>query len=270
MRHSRSLHRETPWGIHHLVWTGTAADGINWVGYLTTTYNDTLVLNYNPAVYGATIDNDIVANIPEDLVYQVEEVFEPNYCGSGSGPNSRNTRTETKTRTRTGQEWNPDSTLFSLWIGINDIYFLSLRPDPYQDMHCAIVRYFELINKLHTCGARNFLIFNVPPCDRSPHVLAYEPKAREEYNEVTVEYNAQLSNAIDAWSEDHPDSSVVAYDSWSFFTEVLDHPEVYGFTDGTSIGSGEKYVWWDDFHPTSAFHRFLAQDVGKFLGWTDE
>jgi phospholipase/lecithinase/hemolysin len=42
-------------------------------------------------------------------------------------------------------------------------------------------------------------------------------------------------------------------------TGVLDHPAEYEFPDITCIGEG--CIWWDDFHPRSAFHRILAQDI---------
>jgi phospholipase/lecithinase/hemolysin len=57
------------------------------------------------------------------------------------------------------------------------------------------------------------------------------------------------------------------YDSWSFFTTILDNPQEYGFVDSTCIGHEQGCLWWDDFHPVSAFHNLLAADVGRFLGW---
>lgn len=123
MSRRRSPRRGTQWGIpswvrlfpSHLWCTsltcpaglGTAADSINWVGYLTTQYNDTTVLSYNHAVYGATVNNSIVASdpdVPQDLVYQVLDAFEQNYCPPQS----------------TGLGWSADAALFVVWIGINE------------------------------------------------------------------------------------------------------------------------------------------------------
>ncbi|KAL4936809.1 hypothetical protein BDV06DRAFT_204178 [Aspergillus oleicola] len=239
--------------------SGTPSDGVNWVGYLATTYNNTLTLNYNPAVWGATVDNDIVANVPGDLVYQVTDVFEPNYCQSDALRGNSESR----------QTWTGNSSLFTLWTGINDIYYLNLHRDPYKDLPRVISRYIELTERLHACGARDFLLFNIPPCNRTPYVLSFDPESRKNYSDIVLEYNEQLSDAVDEWSEAHPESTVSMYDAWSFFTEVLDHHKLYGFEDNTSMGDGKKHIWWDDFHPTSAFHRLLAKDVAGFLGWLD-
>ncbi|KAL4789289.1 GDSL lipase/esterase [Aspergillus venezuelensis] len=238
---------------------GTPSDGINWVGYLTTTYNNTLTLNYNTAVWGATVDNKIVADVPGDLVYQVTQVFEPNYCQSDQFGSKPVVRTA----------WASDSSLFSLWTGINDVYRLSLRPDPYTLLPRVISRYIELTERLHACGARNFVFFNIPPCNRSPQVRSFDPGFRKNYTEILREYNQQLQVAVDEWSVKHPESAVLMYDAWSFFTEILDHPHSYGFDDSTSMGDGKRHIWWDDLHPTSAFHRLLARDVAGFLGWLE-
>ncbi|KAL4957082.1 hypothetical protein BDW69DRAFT_52370 [Aspergillus filifer] len=235
---------------------GTTSDGINWVGYLTTTFNNTLTLNYNPAVWGATVDNEIVADVPGDLVYQVTEVFEPNYCQSG----------QSDLKPGIGTAWTSDSSLFTLWIGINDVYRLSLLPDPYTVLPRVISRYIDLTDRLHACGARDFLFFNIPPCNRSPQVMSFDPGFRKNYTGILLEYNQQLQVAVDEWSEKHPESTVSIYDAWSFFTEILDHPKSYGFQDSTSMGNGKKHIWWDDLHPTSALHRLLARDVAGFLG----
>ncbi|KAK1140881.1 hypothetical protein N8T08_009754 [Aspergillus melleus] len=83
---------------------GTSAGGINWAGYLTTVYNDTAVLNFNLAVFGATVDNSIVDGEPIDLVDQVSRNFGDHYCSSlESSPG-----------------WTSDTALFAIWIGINE------------------------------------------------------------------------------------------------------------------------------------------------------
>ncbi|KAL5001723.1 GDSL lipase/esterase [Aspergillus recurvatus] len=237
--------------------SGTAADSTNWVGYLATVYNDTTVLSYNHAVYGATVNNTLVPNVPHDLVHQVSRVFEPNYCPSP----------EPDTEIEPREKWTPEAALFTVWVGINDIYFLSQKTDPLKHIPSVLQSYFNLVDRLHGCGARDFVIFNVPPCDRSPQILTLEPPDIQLYDTVTKEFNRQLLNAAGQWRLANPDSAMSTYDAWSFFTEVLDNPQEYGFVDSTCIGASKGCVWWDDFHPVSALHRLLAADVGRFLGW---
>jgi hypothetical protein len=48
------------------------------------------------------------------------------------------------------------------------------------------------------------------------------------------------------------------------FHKVLDNPVAFGFDDASSIGT-EKSIWYDEFHPGSAFYKVLAQDFSSFL-----
>lgn len=70
------------------------------------------MLSYNHAVSGATVNNSIVASdhdVPQDLVYQVLDGFERNYCPPHIA----------------GLGWRAEEALFGVWIGINE-YALSL------------------------------------------------------------------------------------------------------------------------------------------------
>ncbi|KAL4815489.1 hypothetical protein BDW67DRAFT_176301 [Aspergillus spinulosporus] len=175
--------------------SGTAADSINWVGYLVTVYNDTTVLSYNHAVYAATVNSTLVPGVPRDLAYQVSHIFEPHYClPAGS-----------ETEAEAGEMWTPEAALFTVWIGINDIYSLSQRTAPFKDIPSILQSYFNLVDRLHDCGARDFLIFNVPPCDRSPKILALDPSYIRRYGAVTEEFNRQLFNAVEQWQSANTD-----------------------------------------------------------------
>lgn len=82
---------------------GTSSGGINWVGYLTTVFNASLVLNYDLAVSGACINNSIVKAPVRDLVSQVESTFEPNYAEKPAST-----------------PWTAENAVFAFWIGINE------------------------------------------------------------------------------------------------------------------------------------------------------
>ncbi|KAL4864864.1 hypothetical protein BDV12DRAFT_211353 [Aspergillus spectabilis] len=217
---------------------GTSADSINWVGYLTTLYNDTPVLSYNHAVYGATIDNEIVSNVPHDLVYQISQSFRPHYCHASS-----------ESESEPGAHWSSDAALFTIWIGINDIHFIYLRPDYAQYIDFVLHRYLTLLDTLHHCRARDFLVINIPPIHRTPKILLLAPWQQRIYAAAIERYNHQLRPEI--------------YDAWTFTSEVLDHSQEFGFVDSTCMGEG--CIWFDHLHPRSAFHRILAADLAVFL-----
>ena len=100
--------------ISHKNWyigTGTTAGGSNWVGYLTTAQNASLILSYNLADGGATIDNSIVSSYADDLVTQVD-LFQSTYSN--------------KTK---AAPWTGENAVFGFWIGINEyVFFASVYP----------------------------------------------------------------------------------------------------------------------------------------------
>lgn len=73
------------------------------MGYLTTVDNASLVLSYNLAVGGASLDNSLVStNTKEDMVTQVAS-FETAYSKK---PDTA--------------PWTSENAVFGFWIGINE------------------------------------------------------------------------------------------------------------------------------------------------------
>jgi len=63
----------------------------------------------NMAFYGASIDNTIVSSTPQDLLSQVEKEFQGHYCKDNL----------------TEQDWDSETSLFVIWIGINECVLFS-------------------------------------------------------------------------------------------------------------------------------------------------
>ena len=116
--------------------TGTTGGGINWIGYLTTAENTSLVLNYNLAIGGATISNNLVPVAYEDMTSQVA-TFESSYSSKpASAP------------------WSSEDTVFGFWIGINEYApTVSLLFD-----HMKIIT-DEVVSVLETHSGRMSLAF---------------------------------------------------------------------------------------------------------------
>ncbi|KAJ0417359.1 hypothetical protein BJY00DRAFT_325664 [Aspergillus carlsbadensis] len=228
---------------------GTASDSTNWVGYLATIYNETPVLSYNFAVFDATVDNAVARGVPEDFVRQVSTDFEPYYCRPSHEDPSVSEGSV--------------SALFMIWFGINDALHIYSDPDPTTKTSLVLQSYFNQLTKLHACGGRSFVLINVPPTHRTPKFLAYRSWERRLYEASIRDFNFQLHAAALRWVGENSDSRIAIYDAWEFASHILDHPGEYGFVDSSCIGEG--CVWWDDFHPRSAFHQLLAADIAVFL-----
>jgi hypothetical protein len=75
---------------------------VNWVGFLAEQYNKTLVLAYDLAVGGATIDNTIVSGFMYDMVSQINTF---NSVYKDSPPSA---------------PWTSSDSVFAFWIGVNE------------------------------------------------------------------------------------------------------------------------------------------------------
>lgn len=81
---------------------GTQSGGNNWIGYLTTQYNNTLILAYSLAIAGATIDNSLATWGFGDMTSQID-AFQLYYASRPAHA-----------------PWTSDNTVASFWIGINE------------------------------------------------------------------------------------------------------------------------------------------------------
>lgn len=82
---------------------GTSSGGLNWVGYLTTQMNSSLILTYDFATPNAFVNNSLIGagNAPMmDLTNQVKLAFENIYANS--------------------TPWRSHNSLFAFWVGINE------------------------------------------------------------------------------------------------------------------------------------------------------
>ncbi|KAL2863830.1 SGNH/GDSL hydrolase family protein [Aspergillus lucknowensis] len=224
--------------------TGTTTGGANWVGYLTTEQNASLVLSYNLAIGGATIDDALVASYAGDLVQQVD-TFEQTYS---SKPESA--------------PWTSGNAVFGFWIGINDIGNAYYNTDANTFVPQLMDRLGSLVQQIIDAGGRKFLFLNVPPTSRSPMFIAQGEAVMEQHAAYVEVYNQQLESLATSLNSNATGVTAIVYDSWTFMTAVLDDPTEYGFPDATCINpDGISCVWWNDYHPSAKYQQLQAEDM---------
>lgn len=190
----------------------TSSDGPNWVDYLTVQYNDSLVLTYDLAYGGATIDSTLVAPylpIVSSVAQQVENEFFPVYAGKPSFA-----------------PWASDNTLFGFFIGINDVGNSYSQGAAATEILNSLIFdvYGGLVQMLYNAGARNFLFLNVPPVDRSPLTMAQGAASMAEEAVDIAAFNAGVASMAAALKSSHMDANVFTYDTHALFSEVLNNP----------------------------------------------
>ncbi|KZV76539.1 carbohydrate esterase family 16 protein [Peniophora sp. CONT] len=226
----------------------TATGGANWIDQATTASNHSLVLTYNYAYGGATINASLVTPYEPTVLSlgdQVDQYLAQPNVGSDN------------------KIWTSDNALFSVWIGINDLgnsYYESGDRDAFNDV--LLDNYFELVEKLFDTGARNFLFLNVPPTDRSPLILAYDASVQALLKSCITDFNTKLAQRASALASTHSGVKTWIYDANTAFNKVLDNPTAYGFSDATSYG-GETDFWGNNLHPVSAAQVIFGNEVGN-------
>jgi phospholipase/lecithinase/hemolysin len=229
----------------------SATGGANWVGYLTATYNHSLLFTYNYAYGGATINATLVAP------------YEPTVLSLGDQVNEF---LDTVASKPDSTPWTSADSLFSIWIGVNDIgnsYYEPGDRSAFSDV--LLDNYFELVQKLHNAGGRNFLFANVPPIDRSPLMLA-EPAASQALEKsVIATFNAKLAARIWEFEATNIGVKTFLWDANAEFTIMLNSPQAFGFENATAYGSSPTMFWGNDYHPSTYANKFFGQTLGEIV-----
>lgn len=249
----------------------TSSNGLNWVQYFTTAYNTSLFLTYNFAQSGATIDEDIVTGtVGASVDIQLHNIYQPTYA-SQSGFVSGKT------------------SLFTIWIGINDLVNEYLLDDD-SIPPALFVRLRALVEEMYSSGARQFLFLNAPPLEKAPRTTQSSQNATRIpiMKAAVADYNTRMYKLARAVNHDLAFTTVFFYDINRLMNAVIDDPSQFAETkvykdtktycglyedgtpdtdtkyDGCSFAADE-YLWINSLHPTQPFHKLLARKVGQFL-----
>ncbi|KAH9935006.1 uncharacterized protein B0H18DRAFT_979369 [Fomitopsis serialis] len=235
---SRSPHPtlEDPLGVEFPGHTWAEPGKANWVGHLITEHSLSPILVHDYAMGGDRVDG---------VRRQIEKDFMPNLAPKPSWA-----------------PWREQDTLFATWVGINDCSYETAEAIP-----GVVSEVFKLLSDLYEHGARNFMLIDLPPVERSPSGPSPENAARMFANRPpkTTLWNIALRTQAETFAAAHDEATVLIYSSWAMFTKVLDAPAAYGFTtDDVRKPAGS--IWVDRLHPTSNMHDVIAHDIAQFLG----
>jgi phospholipase/lecithinase/hemolysin len=152
------------------------------------------------------------------------------------------------------------TTLVTIWAGGNDLLFDQADPaDAAQNVADAV-------NDLIGAGAREFLVLNQVPLGETPGARAQGPAVQAFLNGLSAAYRAELASRLAVWDAD-PDVTVHQLDVYALFSDVLADPTAYGFQNiedpaiNLPAANPDEFVFWDDFHPTTAGHSVIAGQV---------
>ncbi|KIM75765.1 carbohydrate esterase family 16 protein [Piloderma croceum F 1598] len=233
----------------------TAVGGTNWIDVDTTVYNNSLVLTYNYAYGGATIDASLVTPYEPTVLSLTDQVNE--FLDTAAGK-------------PTSTPWTSSNSLFSIWIGINDIgnsYYLS--GDRYAFDDTLLNAEFALVQKLCAIilcirSSYAFCVNEASLTTLDIQMLAQSATSQATEKAIIADFNYKLAERISAFKTNHSWVQTWLWDSNSAFTAVLNSPTSYGFVDVTSYGNPGDF-WGNNYHPSSAAHDIWGKEIALLL-----
>ncbi|MBB5017831.1 thermolabile hemolysin [Chitinivorax tropicus] len=251
---TQNMYNASQWKLPGHSWLGGRfSNGLVWVEYLARSLNLPL---YNWAIGGAGTDKYLVVPGLEQEITSWKEYM------------------------RKAPDYQPEHTLFTMWIGANDLLNYGRTPDQ------AISAMRRALISLLDGGAKYVVLLNLPALQKAP-VFKLKTGGEQAAQQVQS-FNTKLTSLVDEMRTRYGGTKqLTLFDASQIFDDMLQHPAQYGMTNTTesclnirSLSSTvylEKheprstctdpgqYVFWDTLHPTTATHRQLAAHVETFI-----
>ncbi|KAG9285244.1 hypothetical protein G9A89_002140 [Geosiphon pyriformis] len=251
----------TPSGLYYKgrfsngrVWVEDVADAINsnvenYAYPYATTDNDIIKSNYN--IFNSQNSTEETVS---SIVDQVEE-FRKNGTDAGKY-----------------------QTTHMIWAGSND-YMLIVDQNITNVKTEDIVKSIEnSLKNLASAGARKFLVNNLPPLDFTPKYANSSREKKETLHNLILDHNNKLEIMVNTFTLTSSRIYARVFNIHNHTMNVINDPGKYEFenakdpcyvkdNDGNSAqcSNPKKYVFWDDIHPTAAFHQWWADQIIDFL-----
>ncbi|KAF2859287.1 carbohydrate esterase family 16 protein [Piedraia hortae CBS 480.64] len=251
----------------------TAVNGPTWTSYFVVNYNASVIKAIDVASGGAVVDGDIIPPFSPTILSlrnQTEDYFIPHFTGS-----------------HRKMDWDPNTTLFAIWIGINDVIGTLHHPSGAKVLMNALAAYAGVVGELYTAGARNFLFFTVPPVDKSP-LAEYYAGSESKINSLKHYANDGILSLARHLVALHSDAWIHIFDVHALWEKVFQDPCTFPETCKLKIFDGfcplyekgtsspdewkdgckapvDEFLWLDWLHPTTGIMNATARMLSEEL-----
>ena len=145
----------------------------------------------------------------------------------------------------------PADALYTFWAGANDV-FNGANPVLAAD------NIYNNILSLAGGGGKYFLWLNLPDLGLTPRAMAAGQTVPA--NLASTAFNTEW--AINLGKLQAQGINVVGVNVEALFAQIIADPGAFGFSNVTSPGQGQpnpnSYLFWDEEHPTTAGHAWVA------------
>lgn len=148
----------------------------------------------------------------------------------------------------------------------------------------AAIRMEAQIERLAESGATVFYWVDLPNLANTPSVdhylTTYGMGSSETMRARLIDvmqtaaqgFNTEMAAAIARLTTKYPGITIHTFSSWAFFDDIIANAATYGFDNVTSSATADglgdldkeaanKYLFWDNVHPTSHGHNLLATTI---------
>ncbi|KAL7122792.1 hypothetical protein ACP275_01G066000 [Erythranthe tilingii] len=185
------------------------------------------------------------------------------------------------------------NSIFYISIGSNDyIHYYLLNVSNVQSLYLpwSFNQFLaetmkQQIQNLYNANVRNVVVMGLAPLGCAPYYLwLYESengKCIETINNMIIEFNFAMRSLVEELNRNLLEANVIFCDAFEGSMDIIKNHERYGFnvTSDACCGLGEyggwimcissemacvnasNHLWWDQFHPTEAVNKILAENV---------
>lgn len=152
--------------------------------------------------------------------------------------------------------------LYVVFGGSNDfIRILVGGEDPMIVIPEAVANLVRIVTTLEAAGADHIVVVDLPDIGLTPRARLAGPAVAAGATFLSATFNGLLDQALDGLS-----FPVIRVSSFQLLNAMVANPAAFGLTNVTGqgiadIANADTYLFWDDIHPTTRAHRYLAGAV---------
>jgi phospholipase/lecithinase/hemolysin len=160
-------------------------------------------------------------------------------------------------------------TLYVIWGGGNDVLAAIGESDALSKVNAAAVSLKSIVAKLIAHGASDLLVPNLPDVSVTPEVRAHGTKAISEGRRLSLDFNKAVEQGLNDLVHSSSSFRLYRLDVAAMAEWARKDPASYGFTNISTpcraSAQCEKYLFWDEVHPTTEAHAHLAEAALRAL-----
>lgn len=152
--------------------------------------------------------------------------------------------------------------LYVVFGGANDFFRILQGADANVVIPAGVGNILQIVRSLHDAGAERIVVVDLPDIGLIPRVTAKGPIAVFGATYLSSIFNGMLNANLDTL-----DFPVVRVSLFHLLQDFVANKAKYGFTNISdaavpfNVASAGSYLFWDDVHPTTRAHRFVAEEV---------